>query len=138
MITIEIKYRSRIMPANLVEPTERECLAIGELADERASLSAFFKRDFSGLGIKDGGVYFQYESDPPCLYCVAVFQADFRPDENQLAHLLEETSRQIDSGYYGEDGWFVDIGQNSYYIIPLDRRYACGQPVAVRVSDDRV
>lgn len=131
---VEIKFRSRINESHISEPNSvSDFHVMGDLTDVDASLTKFFERSIPGLKVQDRGISFQCDHGKHLLYCVALFELDKKPSDEQLKQLVHEVMKQMDCGYYGEDGWFVDVGPNSYYIDLIDHSYQGDQPVSVKI-----
>ncbi|KAB0548918.1 hypothetical protein F7R01_15945 [Pseudomonas argentinensis] len=134
---IEIWYESTIKDSHIAEPKKIEDkFAIGRLNDPSAEISKFFEGSLLGLVIEDNGIHFKYDPNLDKLYCIALFTCKTKPSQPQLDALIKETSDQVDRGYYGEDGWFVDIGNNSYYIDLVDHDLIESQPASVVLREN--
>lgn len=136
LMLIKIKYRSRIRDSVIKEQSRSSDVEfIAHLSDPDVNLTRFFQSCFEGLGIKDRGVSFEFDESDNQLYCSAYIELDKKPSNEQLDCLVYEVTEQLDCGYYGEDGWFVDVGPNSYYIDLVDHGHTGKQPVSVKIVD---
>ena len=132
---IEIWYKSAVRNANIVDNTRAADKAeMGKMNDTSAQLSILFNTPISNLGVEDKGIRFEYDETHDQLFCIASFLLSSKPNKLQLDTLIEETTALIDRGYYGDDGWFVDIGKNSYYIDLVDHDLVGSQPYLVEVT----
>jgi len=129
---IQIKYRALVTDDKQKVVSEESIYRqIAGMVDNKAELSRFFEQPVSGLEFRDAGVSFQYDESSHVLLSVAGFYVETPPTDNQLNELTAETTRQMDRGYYGDDGWFIDIGESSYYVQLVDHAHLSVQPVSV-------
>lgn len=136
ILEIQIKYQSKIKDANIINPNrEKDFIKLGELEDKEAKLSTFFNKPMTDLVLIDKGIKFEYDSINEQLYCIAIYTTNTKPNNQQITRLIRETTEQLDRGFYGEDGWFVDIEENSYYIDLIDHNRVDSQPHSVSYID---
>lgn len=134
---IEVRYNTRLTKCMSKKPSypKRVLHEIGATySDAEARLSECFKVPVRGLTLADGGVRFEYDATRNRLYSIAIFFVDTLPSEQQMQALIEQTTDQLDyDGYYGVDGWFIDLYQGFYLhlVAPHQRRR---QPVSVSVD----
>lgn len=111
---------------------------IGAMRDEEADLTKFFSGNTKGLSLKKGGVRFQYDRESKNIYSVATYFSDTTLSEIQLRELVVLTTDLMDKGYYGEDGWFLDIRQSSYYLQLVEPSGKAAKPVSVLCTPENV
>ena len=129
---LKLKYRALVMDSRQ-KPVADELVYrhIAGISDDSAALSTHFERPIPGVKISDVGVSFEYDEPSRVLLAVAAFDADIEPSEDQLKELVARTTPLMDRGYYGEDGWFLDIGNRGYYVLLVDPEHPAAQPVSV-------
>ena len=135
---IEISYRASARNANKSEPVSEVALEeIGKLEHLNANISGYFSHSPIGISVSGGGVKFGYDCHTNLLTTIAIYETSAKPTEKQLKIIISESNAQIDLGFYGEDGWFVDIGEESYYIELWDKSVQ-KQPISIRVNGKNV
>ena len=107
---------------------------MGKFDDVSANISQFFNEKIEGLELVDRGIKLEYDRQTETLFCIVNFIVSTEPNQTQLEQLISETTAQLECGYYGDDGWFVDVGQNSYYINLVDPNFIKEQPSTVSLK----
>ncbi|WP_045420905.1 hypothetical protein [Vibrio campbellii] len=131
---VEIKYLSSMTDEQQEKVSNPELYAeVATYSDPEANLSKFFSKKIEGIKVTGGGVSFEYNSANTELYCVASYMVCPEPSSQQLSILVELSTQQIDCGYYGEDGWFVDTSFGSFYIQLVDPEQRTKPPFSINV-----
>ena len=79
---------------------------------------------------------FEYDENKKSVNSIATYYSDRSLSKEQLDELVECTTELMDRGYYGEDGWFVDIGERSFYILLVDPEAIDTQPLAISYTSE--
>lgn len=94
---------------------------------KEAELFENFGSDETGLALRNGGIRFEYDETKHTVYCVAIYYSEGSLSENQMAEVVNCTTKLLDREYYGEDGWFVDVSPG-YYVLLVDPNDTDNQP----------
>ncbi len=131
---VEIKYRASVTDDKQVKVVDAKLFSeIGTYVDNDADISKFFSSIIDGLRVSGGSVVFEHDKAKNLIYCIATYTVDLEPSKAQLDSLVQQSTEQIDCGYYGEDGWFVDTKFGSFYIQLVDPAHRNEQPLSVTV-----
>lgn len=97
------------------------------MSDSDTKISDFFTKKISGLCISGGDVGFVFNTDKQMVYTLLTFRINPEPTTAQIDEIVNQANQQIDLGYYGEDGWFIDLTDGSYYLTLWDK--TIGEPL---------
>ncbi len=132
---IEISYRASVRNADRTSSVSEDVLEeIGRMKHLDANMSEHFKSKPLCTSVSGGGVKFEYNKNDGAIYTVAIYNTDIEPNDEQLSNIVTESNDLIDLGFYGEDGWFVDVGKESFYIQLWDK-IANDKPTTIIVND---
>jgi len=107
---------------------------LGKLEHLNTNIPEFFASDTAGLKTEKADIKFEYDEKNKHLYTHIVFHVETKPTDIQLSKLARNSTDQLDRGYYGEDGWFVDVGSSGYYILLVDPDTDEKQPVSIEIN----
>jgi hypothetical protein len=132
---VEITYPARVVNSVRGESAPDDVLIeIGTYDHLDAEISRYFKEQPKGLTVSGGGIRFCYDKARKVLNTIAVYEVDAFPSELQLSVITESSNDMIDLGFYGEDGWFVDVGNQSFYITLWDKEIDI-KPTTIKVIE---
>jgi len=132
---VNIAYKASVRNADTNGSVSKEVLEeIGNMEHMDANMSEHFKISPLGIIVSGGGIKFEYNKNEGSLYTVAIYDTNIKPNDEQLLTIVAESNDLIDLGFYGDDGWFVDVGDESFYIQLWDKN-SSGKPVSVSVNE---
>ena len=132
---VEITYPASVVGSVGKESASDDVLIeIGTYDHLDAEISKYFKEYPKGLTVSGGGIRFSYDKELKVLSTIAVYEVDSFPSEQQLSVITESSNDMIDLGFYGEDGWFVDVGSQSFYITLWDKEID-SKPTTIKVFE---